>query len=72
MTSAVAAGRAGRRVALSGRREDALAETARLVGEAGGEAFVVPLQVSDAAAVAQARERIFDRWRRLDDLVLAF
>ena len=55
--SAVAAGRAGRRVALSGRREDALAETAQLVAEAGGEALVVPLEVTDAAAVAAGHGR---------------
>lgn len=68
---AVAAGRAGRRVALSGRREEALAETAQLVAEAGGEALVVPLEVTDAAAVAQARQDIADVWGRVDDLVLA-
>ena len=69
--SAVAAGRAGRRVALSGRREDALAETARLVAEAGGETLVVPLEVTDAAAAAQARQDIGEVWGRVDDLVLA-
>lgn len=69
--SAVAAGAAGRRVALSGRREDALAQTAQLVGEAGGEALVVPLEVTDAAAVARARQDIADAWGRVDDLVLA-
>ena len=69
--SAVAAGAAGRRVALSGRREDALAQTAKLVGEAGGEALVVPLEVTDAAAVARARQDIADAWGRVDDLVLA-
>jgi NADP-dependent 3-hydroxy acid dehydrogenase YdfG len=69
--SAVAAARAGRRVALSGRREDALAETARLVEEAGGEAVVLPLEVADAGAVGQARDRIAEQWGRVDDLVLA-
>jgi len=69
--SAVAAARSGRRVALSGRREDALAETARLVVEAGGEALVLPLEVGDAGAVRQAREQVASRWGRVDDLVLA-
>lgn len=69
--SAVAAGRVGRRVALSGRREDALAETAQLVDEAGGEALVVPLEVTDAAAVARARQDVAQVWGRVDDLVLA-
>ena len=58
--SAVAAARTGRRVALSGRREDALAETAQLVAEAGGEALVVPLEVTDADAVARARQDVAD------------
>ncbi len=69
--SAVAAARAGRRVALSGRREDALVETARLVAEAGGEALVVPLEVADGPAVTRAHEQIAARWGRVDDLVLA-
>jgi NADP-dependent 3-hydroxy acid dehydrogenase YdfG len=69
--SAVAAGGAGRRVALSGRREDALTVTAQLVAEAGGEALVVPLEVGDATAVAQAHRDITGVWGRVDDLVLA-
>ncbi|MGI3784729.1 MAG: SDR family NAD(P)-dependent oxidoreductase, partial [Janthinobacterium lividum] len=69
--SAVAAARGGRRVALSGRREDALAETAALVDAAGGKSFVVPLEVGDATAVAQARAAVAERWGRVDDLVLA-
>jgi NADP-dependent 3-hydroxy acid dehydrogenase YdfG len=69
--SAVAAARTGRRVALSGRRVDALQETARLVAEAGGEAFVVPLEVGDAAEVARARDALVEHWGQVDDLVLA-
>ena len=69
--SAVAAARTGRRVALSGRRPDALAETAELVTGAGGEALVVPLEVGDAEAVAEARAQVAARWGRVDDLVLA-
>ena len=69
--AAVAAARAGRRVALSGRRQDALAETAQLVAEAGGEALVVPLEVGDADAVADARGQVAAHWGRVDDLVLA-
>ncbi|GAB2580978.1 SDR family oxidoreductase [Microlunatus antarcticus] len=69
--AAVAAAQGGRRVALSGRREDALAETAALVEQAGGESFVVPLEVGDPSAVAGAHAGITDRWGRVDDLVLA-
>lgn len=69
--AAVAAAGSGRRVALSGRREEALAETAALVTEVGGKAFVVPLEVADPAAVAAARDRVLERWGGIDDLVLA-
>ena len=69
--AAVALGSRGRRVALSGRRPDALAETARLVTDAGGEALAVPLDVADPDAVAPARDAVRERWGRVDDLVLA-
>ncbi len=69
--AAVALGAGGRRVALSGRRADALEETARLVAEAGGEACVVPLDVADPGAVGPARDVVRARWGRVDDLVLA-
>jgi len=69
--AAVALGAQGRRVALSGRRPDALTETARLVTDAGGEALVVPLDVADPDAVAPARDAVRERWGRVDDLVLA-
>lgn len=44
--TAVVLARYGARVALAGRRADALDETARLVREAGGEALAVPTDVS--------------------------
>ena len=69
--AAVAAARSGRRVALSGRREDALAETRRLVEEAGGEGLVLPLDTADAAAVAAAHDQIGSTWGGVDDLVLS-
>jgi NADP-dependent 3-hydroxy acid dehydrogenase YdfG len=69
--SAVAAARAGRRVVLSGRREDALAETAGLVADAGGESLVLPLAVTDRDAVAAAHAAVVERWGRVDDLVLS-
>ncbi|HET9650136.1 MAG TPA: SDR family NAD(P)-dependent oxidoreductase [Microlunatus sp.] len=68
--SAVAAA-PGRRIALSGRRADALAETADQVVRAGGEALVLPLDARDAAAVSAARDRIHDAWDGVDDLVLS-
>ena len=69
--AAVAAARGGRRVALSGRREDALEQTRGLVDEAGGEGLVLPLDTNDAAAVAAAHERIGASWGGVDDLVLS-
>jgi NADP-dependent 3-hydroxy acid dehydrogenase YdfG len=69
--AAVAAARGGRRVALSGRREDALTETRRLVDEAGGEGLVLPLDTVDAAAVAAAHGEIGSTWGGVDDLVLS-
>jgi NADP-dependent 3-hydroxy acid dehydrogenase YdfG len=69
--AAVAAARGGRRVALSGRREDALAETRRLVHEAGAEGMVLPLDTADAAAVAAAHDQIGSTWGGVDDLVLS-
>jgi NADP-dependent 3-hydroxy acid dehydrogenase YdfG len=54
---------------LSGRRRDALEETARQIAAAGGRAEIEPLDVSDAAAVKSAAERILARHRRIDILV---
>ncbi|MFS0713359.1 SDR family NAD(P)-dependent oxidoreductase [Microbacterium sp. 2P01SA-2] len=60
-----------RRLALSGRRPEMLAETARDVAAAGGEAIVLPFDTGDAGAVSAARDEIRGRWGRIDDLVLA-
>ena len=53
----------GWRVALLGRREKALRETAH-----GAEALVLPCDVTDAAAVEAAFARIEEAWGRLDVL----
>ena len=55
----------GWRVALAGRREDALRETA---GESPG-AVVVPTDVADADAVAALFRTVTEAWGRLDLLV---
>lgn len=60
-----------RRLALSGRRHDMLAQTAREVADAGGEAIVLPFDARDTGAVSAARDEIRDRWGRIDELVLA-
>jgi NADP-dependent 3-hydroxy acid dehydrogenase YdfG len=69
--SSVVAAAGGRRVALSGRRSDALEEVAREVEAAGGSAYVVPLDVTDVDAVAEAHRRIVGRWGAVSDLVLS-
>ncbi len=69
--AAAAAAAAGRRIALSGRRPDALEETADLVERAGGEALVLPLDVRDPTAIAGARDSIVAAWGGIDDLVLS-
>lgn len=69
--AAVAAGAGGRRVALSGRRRDTLESVADDVRAAGGEALVVPLDVTDVAAVGDAHATIAEAWGGVDDLVLS-
>jgi NADP-dependent 3-hydroxy acid dehydrogenase YdfG len=69
--SARVAAASGWRVALSGRRAGALDAVAADIADAGGEAVVLPLDVTDRSAVAVARDTILTRWGRLDALVLA-
>jgi len=69
--AAVAAAGGGRRVALSGRRRDALDEVAAAVSAAGGEALVLPLDVTDRAGIDQALAAIRATWGGVDDLVLS-
>jgi NADP-dependent 3-hydroxy acid dehydrogenase YdfG len=57
---------AGAKVALTGRRIEALAETASQIGEA---ALVVPADVSDADQVTKAYEAISQTWGAVDVLV---
>jgi NADP-dependent 3-hydroxy acid dehydrogenase YdfG len=69
--AAVAAGAGGRRVALSGRRAEALEQVAEAVRAAGGEALVVPLDVTDVAAIEAAHATIAGAWGGVDDLLLS-
>jgi NADP-dependent 3-hydroxy acid dehydrogenase YdfG len=55
---AVAFAAAGARVALTGRRVEALEQTAALIRDAGGSALVVPADVADRAAVEQAHRAV--------------
>jgi NADP-dependent 3-hydroxy acid dehydrogenase YdfG len=57
---------AGAKVALTGRRLDALTETASQIGET---ALVVPADVSDADQVAQAYDTVHQAWGAVEILV---
>jgi NADP-dependent 3-hydroxy acid dehydrogenase YdfG len=68
--SAVELARSGWVVALSGRRQDALDETAESVQGAGGEPLVLPLDVREGSP-AELVDTVLHTWGRLDGLVLA-
>lgn len=61
----------GAKVVLSGRRAEALAETAAAVQAAGGTALPLVLDVTDEAAVAEAHQRIAGTFGPVTRLVLA-
>lgn len=69
--AAVAAAAAGLSVVLSGRRVEALQDTARQVADAGGSARVLPLDVGDPAAVRGAYAELLEDGPAVTDLVLA-
>ncbi|MCF8467911.1 MAG: SDR family oxidoreductase [Sneathiella sp.] len=69
--AAVSLAGAGMEVVISGRRRSSLEETATLVRAEGKEPVIEELDVSDAAAVAKAVERIEARFGRLDVAVLS-
>ena len=68
---AVSAGRAGARVVLTGRRVEALAETAELVRAAGGEALELPADSSREDQLQQAWATLQQTWGAPTDLVLS-
>ena len=63
---AVAFAAAGYRVALLARGQAGLDGARRDVEAAGAEALRVPVDVSDAAAVDAAADRVVERWGRID------
>ncbi|XYD11335.1 SDR family oxidoreductase [Methylobacterium sp. NMS12] len=67
--AAVALARAGMRLALTGRGQEALARTAELVRAAGGEALVAPADMGVADDVQRAWEAVHAAWQRCDLLV---
>jgi NAD(P)-dependent dehydrogenase (short-subunit alcohol dehydrogenase family) len=58
----------GYRVALAGRRKDALEGTAKDAGDAGKNALVVPTDVSDPASVKALFQQTKEKFGRLDVL----
>src|ERR1041384_3137468 len=67
--SAVELARGGATVVVSGRRADALSETAALIREARGKGEAEALDTSDKQAVARAAAAILARHGRIDILV---
>jgi NAD(P)-dependent dehydrogenase (short-subunit alcohol dehydrogenase family) len=56
----------GYRVALAGRRREALEETAESAGDAGGRMLCVPTDVADPASVAELFATVEREFERLD------
>jgi NADP-dependent 3-hydroxy acid dehydrogenase YdfG len=67
--AAVELARAGATVAVSGRRTEALAETAALIRQAGGKSDAEAVDVTDRTAVARIGAAILARHGRIDILV---
>jgi NADP-dependent 3-hydroxy acid dehydrogenase YdfG len=57
---------AGATVVLTARREERLDELARRIGEAGGTAHPLPLDVTDASAVGDVARRVAEEVGRVD------
>jgi NADP-dependent 3-hydroxy acid dehydrogenase YdfG len=57
---------AGYRVALAGRRADALRDTLAAISAGPAAALVVPTDVTDPAAVRKLFARVVDEWQRVD------
>ena len=60
---------AGWEVALAGRREQPLRETAESASESGGPSLAVPTDVTSPESVANLFGTVRERWERLDLLV---
>ncbi len=67
--SAILLAGAGARVALSGRRERPLQEVAGAIRRQGGEALVLPGDVSDPEYVERLFDSVVERWGRIDILL---
>ncbi len=66
---ALAFGERGARVGLIARNEEALRDVAADIGTMGGQAMVLPLDVSKAAMVEDAAAQVEAKWGRIDTWV---
>src|SRR5437016_5924876 len=62
-------GAAGAKVGLVARGLDGLTACREEIDRAGGEALVLPADVSDAAAVKDAARALVEKWGRIDTWV---
>jgi NADP-dependent 3-hydroxy acid dehydrogenase YdfG len=69
--SAIEAADSGWRVAVSGRRRDALEATVQAVRDRGGEALAFPIDVTDPESLREAHREIVESWGPVTGLVLA-
>ncbi len=69
--TAVALASQGWSVALVGRRESVLLETAGIAGEHGGKVLVCPCDIGDSAAVTAMGKRVFAEFGEVEVLVNA-
>ena len=69
--TALALAKEGWRVALVGRRADALRETGRLAGAAGQQMLVCPCDIGDEAAVEKMARRVLEEFAEVELLVNA-
>ena len=63
---AVRLGREGWRVGLLSRNQDRLQAVGREIEAAGGQALVIPTDMTDTAAVNAARDQVLEAWGRID------
>ena len=68
---ALALAKQGWRVALIGRRPEALKETVKLAGALGNQLFPCPCDIGKAQAVAQMAQRVLARFKAVEVLVNA-
>ncbi len=61
--------RGGSAVALVGRRENLLEETAASINEAGGTCLIIADDLADPDAPARIIKKVLDAWGRIDVLV---